>query len=169
MEEGLRTDVQPARSGKRECARGLAKARRVGGLSARLRGQRGSLLARLAGSGARPADIRLPPRRVQRWLAASAGAGACTGRVAQEEAREEASGERAALAGVEFVSDTPSETTAHRPAPRPSTPEAKYYLGSGLWGSVPSNSALVTEHRITETPARRVGDFVWLIAVLLRP
>ena len=120
MEEGLRTDVQPARSGKRECARGLAKARRVGGLSARLRGQRGSLLARLAGSGARPADIRLPPRGVQRWLAACAGAGACTGRVAQEEAREEASGEREALANVEFVSDTPRPQPTGQPlGPRP--------------------------------------------------
>ena len=75
---------------------------------------------------------------MQRWLAASAGAGACTGRVAQEEAREEASGERAALAGVEFVSDTPSETTAHRPPLGPE-PGGKILLGCGLWGSVPSN------------------------------
>ena len=101
---------RPARSGKRECARGLAKARRVGGPYARLRGQRGS---QLAGSAARPAYIQLPPRRVQRWLAAWAGAGVCTGRVAQEEAREEASG--ASGSRRCGVRQCRPETTAHRP------------------------------------------------------
>ena len=163
MEEGCAQMCRPARSGKRECARGLAKARRVGGLYAMLRGQRGS---QLDGSGARPADIRLPPRRVQRWLAACAGAGACTGQVAQEEAREEASGERAALSPVWSSSVTPRARPQPTGHPSARTPEAKYYLGCGLWGSVPSNTETVAlQCGIDNFPARRVGDFVWLIAI----
>ena len=62
---------------------------------------------------------------------------------------------------------TPRARPQPTATPQPSTPEAKYYLGSGLWGSVPSTVHSSRHMRVKKIPARRVGDLVSLIAVLV--